>query len=514
MLLLVSRFSFLAVLVLSSCTGDKPPAPGNAPADTVPLDTLAALDSALKQDTASIPESYFLTADSASPVGFRRPWKGDFDGMRERRFIRVLVTPSRTDYFVDQGTRRGIAYDATRAFEAELNRKLGLRVRRVRLMYIPVPRERLLSGLTDGLGDIAVGPITITPERQRLVDFSLPVAQRINEIVVTGPGSTPLSSIDEMSGRDVFIRPSSSYWEHATAVNRRLVAEGKRPIGLKALPEALDDEDILEMVHAGLLPATIVDEYMGRLWARVLSGLTLSPAAVTSEGGALGWAFRKGSPALERELNAFVRAHRQGTLFGNTLINRYARNIRFITGARDSADRQRFEEMVDLFRRYGTQYELDALLTMALGYQESRLNQNARSPVGAIGVMQVMPATGQQMNVGDIRRLEPNIHAGTRYLDHLMEVYFPTTPADLTNRMLLTFASYNAGPNRIRRLRREAANRGLDRDVWFDNVEVLAAEAIGAETVTYVSNIFKYYVAYRLMLEEREARERAREAVR
>jgi len=153
-------------------------------------------------------------------------------------------------------------------------------------------------------------------------------------------------------------------------------------------------------------------------------------------------------------------------------------------------------------------------MMMALGYQESRLNQSAVSPVGAIGVMQVMPPTGRQMNVGDIRQLEPNIHAGIKYMHHLMEVYFPTAPQDMVNRNLLTFASYNAGPNRIRRLRREAANRGLDPDVWFDNVEILAAETIGRETVTYVSNIFKYYVAYQLMLDDRAAREAARETVR
>lgn len=500
----------VAACVVLGCRSPGPAAGGPA-ADTLrvaAVDTQAALDSALKVDTASIPESWFLAADSASPVGFRRPWTGDLVAMQERRFIRVLVTPSRSDYFVDRGSRRGISYDAMRAFEAELNRKLGLRVRRVRLMFIPVPRDRLLSGLVEGLGDIAVGQITITPERQRLVDFTNPTSQRVREVVVTGPGVPAVASIDELSGRDVFLRPSSSYWEHASEVNRRFVAQGKAPIRLQALPDALDDEDILEMVNAGLLSTTIVDEFQVRLWGRVLTGI--AAGAALADDRSFGWAFRKGSPELERALNDFLRTRRQGTLFGNTLINRYIRSTRYITGAQDSIARRRFQDMVGLFQRYGTQYEMDALLTMALGYQESRLNQAAVSPVGAIGVMQVMPATGRQMNVGDIRQLEPNVHAGTKYLHHLMEVYFPNTPADLTNRMLLTFASYNAGPNRIRRLRREAASRGLDPDVWFDNVEVPVAEVIGAETVTYVSNIFKYYVAYRLMRDEMESRERAR----
>lgn len=509
-----NRALFLACMMVVAPACRSPELKHDAPAaDTAPVtmpDTLAALDSALAVDTGSIPESYFLAADSASPVGFRRPWTGDLGGMQERRFIRVLVTPSRTDYFVDRGTRRGISYDAMRAFEAELNRTLGLRVKRVRLMFIPVPRNRLLPALVEGVGDVAVGTITITPERQRLVDFTTPIAQRVREVVVTGPGVALAGTIDDMSGRDLFLRPSSSYWEHAGEVNRRLVAAGKPPIVLRALPEALDDEDILEMVHAGLLSATAVDEFQVRLWGRVLTGLTANPGAVLAGDRSVAWAIRKGSPELEAALNDFLRRHRQGTVFGNTLINRYLRNTRYI--ARDSAGRQQFEAMVGLFQRFGDRYEMDPLLTMALGYQESRLNQAAVSPVGAIGVMQVMPATGRQMNVGDIRRLEPNVHAGTKYLHHLMEVYFPVAPEDLTNRMLLTFASYNAGPNRIRRLRREAAKRGLDPDVWFGNVEIPVAEAIGAETVTYVSNIFKYYVAYRIMVQDREARQRARGA--
>jgi len=476
------------------------------------IDTIRALDSALAVDTATIPEAVFAAADSSSPVGFRVPWKGDLDGMIQRRFIRVLVTPSRTSFFIDRGSRFGLTFEAMQEFETQLNRRLGLRVKRVRVMYIPVPRDQLLTGLRDGLGDLAVSQIKVTPERRTMVDFSIPEAQRIREIVVTGGGGPTLGSIDDLAGAQVYVRRSSSYWEHAETINQRLVAEGKPPIDLRPVPEVLHDEDILEMVHAGVFPATIVDEYLGRLWAQVLPGVVLHPGAVVSTDGELAWAFRKGSPELEKRVNAFLRTHRQGTLFGNTLIRRYTQGTRFIAPVRTSAAQQNFEQLVGLFGRFSDKYQMSTAMMMALGYQESRLNQAAVSPVGAIGVMQVMPATGRQMNVGDIRQLEPNIHAGIRYIHHLMEVYFPTAPSDTVNRTLLTFASYNAGPNRIRRLRREAAARGLDPDVWFDNVETLVAETIGRETVTFVSNIFKYYVAYQLMLDDRAARDAARPA--
>jgi membrane-bound lytic murein transglycosylase MltF len=146
----------------------------------------------------------------------------------------------------------------------------------------------------------------------------------------------------------------------------------------------------------------------------------------------------------------------------------------------------------------------------AQGYQESRLSQDAKSPVGAIGVMQLMPATGKEQNVGDVTQLEPNIHAGVKYMRFVRNQFFEKEPMDDLNKGLFTFASYNAGPGRIRQLRREAEKRGLNPNVWFGNVEQIASERIGRETVTYVSNIYKYYVAYRLTLEEIKRREAAK----
>ena len=168
---------------------------------------------------------------------------------------------------------------------------------------------------------------------------------------------------------------------------------------------------------------------------------------------------------------------------------------------------------MDLFRKYGDQYEVDFLLMVAQGYQESQLDQNARSPVGAIGIMQLMPATGRSLKVGDITKLEPNIHAGVKYMRFMMDEYFKDEPMDNLNKGLMTFAAYNAGPGRLRQLRRETEKRGLDPNVWFGNVERVASERIGRETVTYVSNIFKYYVAYRLMADQIERRNAAKAQV-
>ena len=145
----------------------------------------------------------------------------------------------------------------------------------------------------------------------------------------------------------------------------------------------------------------------------------------------------------------------------------------------------------------------------AQGFQESRLNQNAKSQVGAIGVMQVMPATGKELGVGDIRQVEANIHAGVKYMDQLMSRYFKDAKFDEQNRTLFAFAAYNAGPGRIQQMRNIAKDRGLDPDRWFNSVEIVTAEKVGIETTTYVRNIFKYYVSYKLLVEHAAARTKA-----
>ena len=169
--------------------------------------------------------------------------------------------------------------------------------------------------------------------------------------------------------------------------------------------------------------------------------------------------------------------------------------------------------MIELFKKYGAQYNVDYLLMAAQGYQESTLDQSVKSPVGAIGVMQIMPPTGKELNVGDITKIEANIHAGVKYMRFMVDQYYADEPMDNLNKALMTFASYNAGPGRVRQLRRETEKRGLNPNVWFGNVERIASERIGRETVTYVSNIFKYYVTYRLMTEQSERRAAAKAQV-
>ncbi|HZW90020.1 MAG TPA: lytic transglycosylase F [Myxococcaceae bacterium] len=441
------------------------------------------------------------------------PFKGDWDEMRQRRRLRVLVVYSRMLYYVDRGKQRGVNYAFFKAFEDEVN--AGLKNPRVRfhVVFVPVSRDALIPSLLEGRGDLAAANLTVTPQRAELVDFAASILDEVGEVVVTGPATPAISSVEALSGQPVHVRKSSSYWEHLEALNQRLVQQGRPPVRLVPVPEELENEDILEMVNAGLLPITVCDGHQALFWKQVYGNLSFDPTVVVSSGGSIAWMMRKNSPQLKAVVNAFVRTHRKGTAFGNELFQSYFKTPSSVLAATSGAELRKFRQTLELFRKYGTRYELDHLLVMAQGYQESRLDQNVRSPAGALGVMQLMPATGAQMSVGDIRQLEPNIHAGVKYLRHVEDTYFAEPSLDPVVKALFAFASYNAGPSRVLSLRKEAARRGLDPDRWFRNVEYVAAEKIGRETVTYVSNIFKYYVAYQMVAQAERDRAAAREAL-
>ena len=442
-----------------------------------------------------------------------KPWTGDLNGMVDRRMVRVLTSYSRTLYFIDRGTPRGTAYDQGKLLEEELNKK-SVGPLKIDVQFVPVARDELIPALLEGRGDVVMADLTVTPERSAIVDFLNPWIAGVDEIVVTKPQGPVIASVDDLSGKNVFVRESSSYYNSLVALNSRLVEEGKPPVSLTAAPEEFEDEDLLEMANAGLVDVLVVDNHKAWFWQRVWPALRLHPTVALRTGGQIAWAIRKDSPQLKAALNGFLATNGVNSLNARMIFRRYLLNTQYVKGAAADAGRKRFNALVALFRKYGSRYSMDWMLMAAQGYQESRLDHGARSAVGAVGVMQVMPDTGKELAVGDIKVLEPNIHAGVKYIRTLVDRYYAKEPMDDLNRMLFAFAAYNAGPGRVRQLRREASERGLDPNVWFNNVERIASERIGRETVTYVSNIYKYYVTYLLIqgeyIERRELKKAAK----
>ena len=444
-----------------------------------------------------------------------KPFTGDLDEIVKRRAVRLGVTFNRTFYFVDKGVQRGIAYEYGQLMERRLNKhfKTGIS-NKIHVIFVPLPREMLLPALTSGSVDLVAAQLPVTPEMEKYVDFSDPTRTKVNQILVTSPDAPAIGSIADLSGREVFARELGGYDQGLITLNERFRSEGKPPIVIREPPPNLEDDDLLEMLNAGLIQAIVVDEYLAVFWKKVFPNLVVHDSIALRTGGNLAVAIRKDNPKLHAALNTFMGKYGLGTPFGDRVDRQYLVDAKYAKSATSEEGRRKFRAVVELFRKYGERYDLDFLLLAAQGYQESELNQNARSPVGAIGVMQIMPATGRLLKVGDIRKLEPNIHAGAKYMRDVRNTYFEKEPMDDLNKALFTFASYNAGPGRVRGLRKAAEKRGLDPNVWFGNVEQIASERIGRETVTYVANIFKYYVAYRLVLEETERREAVKAAVK
>ena len=513
----------LLALVLSSCGDTAPSASANG--DSQPAaDVVSAPEPAVPEAPGEVsaapieePERISLEQlqDELGIPAISAPWAGDLDGMAERRVIRVLTVYGAGRYYLDGAEEKGITHELLKLFEKFINERFKRKTVRIHVAFIPVARDELIPGLIAGRGDIAVAGLTITPERDELVDFSAPVSRELSEVLVTGPSAPPIESIDDLAGQEIYVRASSSYRSSIDALNARFRDEGKAEIIPVDGSEHLEDEDLLEMVNAGMLDWAIVDSWKAEAWAGVFDKLVVRDDVVFRTGGRLGWAFRENSPQLESAVNEFLKSHRQGTLTGNILINRYIRDFDWAANALAEQDYERFESLRGLFERYGSEYGFDYLIVAAQGYQESRLDQSARSGAGAIGIMQLLPSTAADPNVGipDISSEEPNIHAGIRYLDFIRKRYFSDLESDPYNQTLFALAAYNAGPARVTRLRKKAEEQGYDRNRWFDNVEMIAAREIGRETVQYVANIVKYYVAYQTSMVSQLQRGRERERI-
>jgi len=451
---------------------------------------------------ASSEKSSAQGADRGLPLTFARE-TGDLNSMVKRRRIRALVFYSRTGFFYVNGRPQGVYYEALRAFEEFVNQKLHTGKQRVQVTFIPIRPDEAETALSQGVGDLIAYGLVVTPEREKKFAFSVPLATNIKQIVVTGKGFGPVASLQDLSGKKIYVNPLTTYYGNLQKVNVSLRKQGKPPILIEKADTNLQDEDLMEMVNAGIIPATVTITERATLWASVLPNISVHPDLVIASQQDLAWAMRKNNPELKAVVDEFAKTHGVGTSFGNTLMRRYLQNTKWIKNPTTAAEIKKFNENIAFFKKYSTEYSLDYLLVVAQGYQESMLNQSARNG-GAVGIMQVKPAlaAAPPISIPNITTAQNNIEAGVKMLHTIEDKYFNDPKINPMNRLLLTFAAYNAGPTRIAALRRKAAAQGLDPNVWFGNVELVVAQSVGQTTVQYVSNIYKYYVAYKLVVQQ------------
>ena len=307
-----------ALLVVAAVTACSRPQ-----AETATTAAAPSADEAPIPATASpfdgLPESVRLVMDT--------PFTGDFDAMVKRRAIRVAVTFNRTHYFIDKGEERGLTFESLKLFESELNADLKTGNFKVHVVIVPMSRDQLYPALSSGKVDMVAAMVTVTPEREKLVAFSEPTRTNVSEVVVTGPGAPPITTVDDLAGQEVFVRKGSIYDESLVSLNAQLKARGKPPVVITVAPDVLEDDDVLEMVNAGLVPITVVDDYLAEFWSRVFPSITVHKDITVRSGGVLAVAFRKENPKLRAVVNTWIQKHGQGDGFRNVIERRYLRTL-------------------------------------------------------------------------------------------------------------------------------------------------------------------------------------------
>ena len=451
----------------------------------------------------------------ALPDEMARKATGDLPEMRENKLIRALVTLDKTSFFIRDGKPQGFETELLQAYETYLNKGVRKETSKIRLVYIPMPFDRLLGALREGKGDIVAAGLTVTKSRQELVAFSNPYLPNVDEIVITNTLVDDIDSLDDLAGRKFHVLRGSSYAQHLQRLSDALVGIGLAPINIVEADENLSEEDILELVNAGIFELTVVDSHIAELWSPRFKSIDLLRNVKVNSGGRIAWAVRKDNPELIKNINTYIKKIKKGTLIGNVLFERYFEPPLVARNPVLAEERRKLEAPSALFEKYGTRYGFDWLAIAALAYQESGLDHKSKSHKGAIGIMQVKPSTAAdpKINIANIEVLENNVHAAVKYLSLLRDSYFATPEIPPNDQLAFTWAAYNAGPKRVIQMRNRAHKRGLDPNRWFFNVEHAAGELVGSETVRYVANVYKYYLAYRLSADILEKKAKMRNAV-
>ena len=495
--------SLAALLLLTAC-GKKETVP--------PASTEQAKQQAAPAPAISSPDQPPAPSGDVNfgPVFARRT--GDVDEMLKKRNIRALVILNPIGFFYDNGQPRGVNYEAMEEFQKFVNQKLKTGKLNVKVTYLPMRVDQIEAALTEGVGDLIASGIVVTPDREKRVAFSTPIQTDVVQIIVTGSKFGAVSTLADLGGKEVYVNPLTTYYENLQKANEALQKDGKTPITIKSADKNLMDDDLVQMVNAGLIPATVTTKQRAALWSQVLDHIQPHPDLVIASGGQLAWVMRGNNPQFKQVVDEFVSSHAVGTSFGSTLLRRYLQNTKWVKNSTSAEEMKKFQTNLELFQKYAGEYNFDYLMIAAQGYQESQLDQSKKNRTGAMGIMQVIPknASASPINISSVATADDNIHAGVKMLRNIQDTYFNDPKIEPLNKTLFVFASYNAGPNRIVRLRKEATEMGLDPNVWFNNVELVAAKDIGQETVTYVANIYKYYVAYKLAVEQRQVRDKAK----
>lgn len=423
-------------------------------------------------------------------------YKDDLPGIKHRQVLRVLTRNNAATYFVWRGQFLGFEYELMKRFADSQ----GLHLE----MVVPNRWGDLIPTLKTGGGDLIAASMTITDERKKQgIAFTQPY-NKVTEELVARASESGIISINDLNGRRVVVRRSSSYW----TTLQKLLDQGMN-FQLVEAPDNMETEEIISRVASGEYDLTVADSHI--LSVELIWRNDIKPVLTLNGPVPHGWAVRDGDKKLLSALNAFLDKEYKGRFY-NLVYDKYFQNsnriLDHVASHQEYAAKGNISPYDAEVQKYAEEYGFDWALIVAQMYQESRFDPKAESWAGARGLMQILPTTGELFGVNDLHEVDTSIQTGVRYLAWLHERFEPELTVQ--DRMWFTLAAYNAGLGHVRDARSLARKMGWNQDRWFNNVDramlllsrrsfyQLATHgyARGKETVDYVREIRDRYNAY------------------
>lgn len=446
-----------------------------------------------------------LFTDVHVPARQREVWLGDLDGMLKRGQLRVLIPFSRTYFFQKNSQHLGLSAEILKLYECFLNDQVVLDDKRMEVVFLPTPQERLLEELFAGKGDVIAADILPQPAQEQQVKMISPVALEIQEILVTGPNASLFKSIFNLSGQTITVRENSPYAASLQKLNNTLTSIGKKPVTIQFAAPFLQDEDLLEMTGLGLLPMTIIDNHVGEVWSNILDGVNLHKKIALRTAKELTWVIRADNLLLEESITYFKEnnyLHQDGH---QILTAYYRQRGGELQNNLEPAALARYQSTLALFEKYGKKYHFPPQLLAALAYHQSGLDPDFGKN-GTVGIMGLDPSAtlqeGLETNLKEIRKTEYNIHTAARYLRFLADHYFSSSTLGELDRNLMAVAAYQTSPEQVIAARKKAALTGFNPDLWFNHTEEALAALLSEESeeekniARSTRNIYKYFTVY------------------
>ena len=433
-------------------------------------------------------------AEEGQARPFAQPAR-DLQQIRDSGELRVLVNQSRNTYSSVRGQATGSENQRLEAFLAFLNQPRGGTTRSVNMKIIPLPKAQLQAAMQRGEGDLLVpGEVLDLPETSTL-NASQPIMQQVPLVFVSRQGQRRYQHVSQLAGRMVVLPAGSAALPVITRLNKQLRELKKAPLMIKWADPSLAAEDVLEMVAAGIYRLAVVELPVAERWIRVLPGLRIDRHLELDRSGSLVWMVQPDTPTLLASVNFFLRNYSPPASVDSEFRKVYRSQYK-VHNPLSAADQRRLEKVRPTLQKYAGEQQFDWLLLAALAYKESSLNPSARSPGGAVGLMQITPVAARAVGMSHFEKLDDNVQTSAKYLARIRRNFFSSPQIAERDRLAFILAGYNLGPQRVQNLRVEARKRGLNANQWFFQVERIAAEKFGLHTVTYVSSLNKYYQAF------------------